>query len=167
MPTRRYKRTIKSDVGQVKSSETTSDVSETPEPRKLEHDAAVTKSPLEIPLSTRMLNHEMVENEDNFTEAPWQQEQTGQTFFELEIRGYCLLQNARLSQEERQMVLAGTRKDTVYTAIVTQLRGAWDDQDLFEEARALERAARFNLPKPTQNGMLNRLRTVSRVMQPS
>ena len=54
--------------------------------------------------------YEMVENEDTFTEAPWQQEQTGQTFFELEIRGYCHLQNARLSQEEGQMVLAGTRK---------------------------------------------------------
>ena len=32
--------------------------------------------------------HEMVEDEDTFTEAPWRQEQTGQTFFELEIRGY-------------------------------------------------------------------------------
>ena len=28
------------------------------------------------------------------------------------------------------MVLAGTRNDTEYTAIVTQLRSAWDDQDL-------------------------------------
>ena len=72
----------------------------------------------------------MVEYEDIFTEAPWQQEQTGQTFFEKEIRGYRLLQNARLSREERQMVLAGTRNDTEYTTIVTQLRSAWDDQDL-------------------------------------
>ena len=31
-------------------------MSETPETRKLEHDAAITKPPLEIPLSTRMLN---------------------------------------------------------------------------------------------------------------
>ena len=31
--------------------------------------------------------YEMVEDEEIFTEAPWQQEQTGQTFFELEIRG--------------------------------------------------------------------------------
>ena len=52
--------------------------------------------------------YEMVEDEDAFVEAPWRQEQTGQTFFELEIRGYRLLQNARLSREERQMVLAGT-----------------------------------------------------------
>ena len=44
--------------------------------------------------------YEMVEDEDMFTEAPWQQEQTGQTFLELEIRGYRLLQNARLSREE-------------------------------------------------------------------
>ena len=66
--------------------------------------------------------YEMVEDEDTFTEAPWQQEQMGQTFFALEIRGYRLLQNARLSREERQMVLAGTRNDTEYTAIVTQLR---------------------------------------------
>ena len=72
----------------------------------------------------------MVEDEDAFTEAPWRQEQSGQTFFELEIRGYRLLQNARLSREERQMVLAGTRNDTENTAIVTQLRGAWDDEDL-------------------------------------
>ena len=77
----------------------------------------------------------MVEDEDIFTEAPWQQEQTGQTFFELEIRGYRLLQNAHLSREERQMVLAGTRNDTGYTAIVTQLRSAWDDQDLRDRDR--------------------------------
>ena len=112
----------------------------------------------------------MVEEEDIFTEAPWQQEQTGQTFFELEIRGYRLLQNARLSREERQMVLAGTKNDTEYTTIVTQLRCAWDDKTSVtetEEARALERAARFILPKLTQNGMLHRLRTVSRVMPPN
>ena len=42
----------------------------------------------------------MVEDEDHFTEAPWRQEQTGQTFFELEIRGYRLLHNARLSLEK-------------------------------------------------------------------
>ena len=70
--------------------------------------------------------YEMVEDEDAFVEAPWRQEQTGQTFFELEIRGYGLLQNARL---------AGTRNDTEYTAIVTQLRSAWDDQDLRERDR--------------------------------
>ena len=79
--------------------------------------------------------YEMVEDEDTFTKAPWRQEQTGQTFFELEIRGYRLLQNARLSREERQMVLAGTRNDTEYTAIVTQLSSAWDDQDLRERDR--------------------------------
>ena len=42
------------------------------------------------------------------------------------------------------MVSAGTRNDTEYTAIVTRLRSAWDDEDLRErdrEARALERAA--------------------------
>ena len=33
------------------------------------------------------------------------------------------------------MVLAGTRNDTEYTAIVTQLRSAWDDQDLGERDR--------------------------------
>ena len=79
--------------------------------------------------------YEMVEDEDAFVVAPWRQEQTGQTFFELEIRGYRLLQNARLSREERQMFLAGTRNDTEYTAIVTQLRSAWDDQDLRERDR--------------------------------
>ena len=77
----------------------------------------------------------MVEDEDIFTEAPWQQEQTGQTFFELEIGGYRFLQNARLSREERQMVLAGTRNDTECTAIVTQLRSAGDDHDLRDRDR--------------------------------
>ena len=79
--------------------------------------------------------YEMVEDEDTFIEAPWRQEQIGQTFFELEIRGYRLLQTARLSREERQMVLAGTRNDTEYTATVTQLRSAWDDQNLRERDR--------------------------------
>ena len=78
---------------------------------------------------------ETVEDEDILTEARWQQEQTGQTFFELEIRGYRLLQNARLSREERQMVLTGTRNDSEYAAIVTQLRSAWDDQDLRDRDR--------------------------------
>ena len=59
--------------------------------------------------------YEMFEDEDTFTEAPWRQEETGQTLFEVEIRGHRLLQNARLSREERQMVLAGTRNDTEYT----------------------------------------------------
>ena len=92
--------------------------------------------------------YEMVEDEDTFGEAPWRHEQTGQTFFDLEIRGCRLLQNARLSREERQMpkctslsreerqmVFAGTRNDTEYTAIVTQLRSAWDDQDLCDRDR--------------------------------
>ena len=46
----------------------------------------------------------MVEDEDALVEAPWRQEQTGQTFFELEIRGHRLLQSARLS-----LVLETTR----------------------------------------------------------
>ena len=63
--------------------------------------------------------YEVVEDEDTFTEAPWRQEQTGQTFFELEFREYRLLQIAPLSGEERQKVLAGTRNDTEHSAIVT------------------------------------------------
>ena len=70
--------------------------------------------------------YEMVEYEDTFTEAPWRQEQTGQTFFEKETWGYRLPQNARHSGQERQMVLAGTSNDTEYEAVVTG------------EARALE-----------------------------
>ena len=35
--------------------------------------------------------YEVAEDEDTFTEAPWRQEQSGQTFFELEIREYRLL----------------------------------------------------------------------------
>ena len=101
-------------------------MSETRETRSLEHDVTIIKSPLETPVYSEA-EYEMVEDEDTFTEAPWRQEQTGQTLFELEIRGYRLLQNARLSREERQMVLAGTRNDTEYTAIVAELRNAWDD----------------------------------------
>ena len=102
-------------------------MSGTPEPRKLEHDVAVIQVPSGNSSVYSDAECEMVEDEVIFTEASWQQEQTGQTFFELEIQGYRLLQNARLSWEERQMVLAGTRNDTEYTAIVTQLRSAWDD----------------------------------------
>ena len=43
--------------------------------------------------------YEMVGYEGTFMEAPWQQEQTGRTFFELEIRGRRLLQNARVSRK--------------------------------------------------------------------
>ena len=41
--------------------------------------------------------YEVVEDEDTFIEAPWRHGQTGQTFFELEIRGYRL---ARISLEK-------------------------------------------------------------------
>ena len=129
------------------------------------HDHRATSG--EPPLSALRLNTRWSKDEDTFIEAPWRQEQTGQTFFKLEIGRYRLLQNARLSQEERQMVWAGTRNDTEYTTIVTQLRGARDDQDLRERDRggkSFERAARFILQKPTLNGMLNKLRTASRVM---
>ena len=74
----------------------------------------------------------MVEDEDAFVEAPWRQEQTDQTFFELEIRGYRLLQcdqDLRVSETE--------------------------------EARVLERAAQFILQKPTLNGLLSKLHTAS------
>ena len=78
--------------------------------------------------------YEMVEDEDAFVEAPWRQEQTGQTFFELETRGYRLVQNVSLEKSDRWSWL-GTRNDTEYTAILTQLRSAWDDQDLRERDR--------------------------------
>ena len=41
----------------------------------------------------------------------------------------AFFQNVRLSREEQRMVLAGTN-GTESEAVVTQLRGAWDDQDL-------------------------------------
>ena len=116
------------------------------------------------------------ENSSVFSDAEYEmvedgrQEETGQTFFELENRGFRLLRNARLSREEPQMVLAGTRNDTEYPAIVhscVALGMTKTSVTETEEARALEMAARFILPKLTQNGMLNRLRTVSRVMPPS
>ena len=136
MLTRRYKRTIKSDVGHRRShrrlhreraARFPRDDRRPPTCPKLPRrenwstTPRVTKSPQEIPVYSDA-EYEMVEDENTFTEAPWRQEQTGQTFFESEIRRYRLLQNARLSREERQMVLAGTRNDTEYTAIVTKLR---------------------------------------------
>ena len=149
MPTRRYKRTIKSDVDRrfrrVRNS------------RAVKTGARRRGHP--VPLVYSDAEFEMVEDEDIFTVAPWQQDQTGQTFFELEIRGYRLLQNARLSREERQVVLAGN-SCAAFGMTTTSVSET-------EEERALERAARFILSKPTQNGMLKRLRTVSRVTQPS
>ena len=138
-------------------------------PEKQEHDAAVTQSPLEIPLSTRMLNRTCSKTRTLSQRHLGDKNKLVRLSWSWKFGRYRLLQNARLSREERQMVLVGTRNDTEYTAIVTHLRGAWDDQPMTEteEARALEKAARFILSKPTQNGMLNRLRTVSRVMQPS
>ena len=59
-----------------------------PETRKLEHLAEPTKSYLEIPRPTRTQKHEMMEDEDTFTKAPWRHEQIGQTVFVQEIRGY-------------------------------------------------------------------------------
>ena len=110
-------------------------MSETPEVKNLEYDVTTIEPHLSIPLSALMLNTKWSKT---IVEAPWQQEQTGQTFFEMEIRRYRLLQNARLCREERQMVLAGTRNDTAHTAIVAQLRSAWDDQDLRERDRGGE-----------------------------
>ena len=66
--------------------------------RELENDAAVTKLPLEIPVYSNA-EYEMFEDKNTFTEALWQQEKIGQTFFELGIREDRLLQNARLSHK--------------------------------------------------------------------
>ena len=74
-------------------------MSEIPEVRNLEHDVTAIEPPLSTPVCSEA-EYEMIKDEDAFVEAPWRQEQTGQTFFELEIRGYRLLQNARLSREE-------------------------------------------------------------------
>ena len=66
------------------------------------------------------------------------EELDAQGFFEAEIRGYRLLQNARLSREERQMVLAGTLNDTDYNSVVTQLRSSWEDHDLRDHDRGMK-----------------------------
>ena len=111
---------------------------------------------------------ETVEDEDTFIEAPWRQEQTGRTFFELEIRGYRLLQNACLSRQERQMVLAGTRnvhgahQQSWHSCVVLGMTKTSVNET--QEGRPLKRTARFILQKPTLNGMLNKLRTASWVM---
>ena len=139
-------------------------MSETPEVRNLEYDVTtIEPTPGNSSVCSEAEN-EMVEDEDALVEAPWRQEQTGQTFFELELRGYRLLQNARFSREERQMVLAGTRNDTEYTAIAQWLGMTKTSVNETEEARVLERAAQFILQKPTLNGMLSKLHTASREM---
>ena len=101
-------------------------MSETPETRKLEHDAAITKPPLEIPLSTRMLNtkwsktrtlsqrHRGDKNKPVRLSSSWKGGDTA--FSKMHVS----------HKKKRQMVLAGKRNDTEYTAIVTRLRGAWD-----------------------------------------
>ena len=110
-------------------------MSETPETRHLERGVTVVKSPLETPLSTLRLNTRWSKTRTRLQRHRGDKNKLVRLSFELEIRGYRLLQNARVSREERQMVLAGTRNDMEYTAIVTQLRGALDDQDLFERDR--------------------------------
>ena len=75
-------------------------MSETLEVRNLEYDVTIIEPPLSTPLSAEA-EYDLVEDEDAFVEAPWRQEQTGQTFFELELRGYRLLPNARLSLSRR------------------------------------------------------------------
>ena len=104
MPTRRYKRTVREQRAFLEMTEALRRVRNS---RAEKTGARRRGHP--VPSGNSSVNseaeHEMVEDENIFTEAPWQQEQTGQTFFELEIRGYRLLQNARLSREERQMFL--------------------------------------------------------------
>ena len=74
-------------------------------------------------------------DEENGRIDPSSRQKTGQTCFEQEIRVYRLISNARLSREARQMVLAGTRHDTEYGPVVTQLRSAWDDWDFRDRDR--------------------------------
>ena len=98
-------------------------MSGTPEMRNLEYDVTIIEPPLETPLSALRLK------------TRWSRLRT---FFH---SGTVATGTDRsdfrtsLSREERQMVLAGTRNDTEYTAIVTQLRGAWYDQDLRDRDR--------------------------------
>ena len=73
------------------------------------------------------VDFEMVDEEEGRTDSSSRRE-TGQTFIELEIRGNRLLQNARQSRQERQMVSPGRRKDTQNGTVVTKLRRAGDDQ---------------------------------------
>ena len=101
-------------------------------------------------------DYEMVEYEDTFTEAPWRQKQTGQTFFEKGNMGipafYRML--VSLDKSDRWYWLEPAN-DTEYEAVVTG------------EARALEkRVARFILPKLKTSGLLNRSLTASRVVEP-
>ena len=59
--------------------------------------------------------YEMVEDEEAFVEAPWRQEQTGQTFFELEIWRYQLLQNARLSRRATDCLGGNWKRHVVHS----------------------------------------------------
>ena len=112
--TRKYRRITKSDEDQEKSSETIvreqRAFRDMTEALRRVRNSQIEKSGLPRPdhratsVNSSVCSeaeYEMVEDEDAFVEAPWRQVQTGQTFFELEIWGYRLLQNARLSLSRR------------------------------------------------------------------
>ena len=62
------------------------------------------------------------------------------------------------------MVLAGTRNDTEHTAVVTQLRSAWDDQDLRDRDRGSESFGKGRTVHFAEADTEYRLLTVSRVI---
>ena len=109
-------------------------MSETPETRNLEHDVTIIKSPLETPLSTLRLNTRWSKTRTRLQRHRGDKTKLVRLSLSWKF-GDLDFSKLHVSREERQMVLAGTRNDMENTAIVTQLRSAWDDQDLRERDR--------------------------------
>ena len=99
--------------------------------------------------------YEMVEYEDTFTEAPWRQKQTGQTFFEKGNMGI---------PPSTECSSLWTRA-TDGTGWNQQRHGVRSCCDRGGKSFG-KRVARFILPKLKTSGLLNRSLTASRVVEP-
>ena len=94
--------------------------------RRLREDRRARRPPVEALGRQQAEGLEELDGEASRTEA----EEGDLGFLESEMRGYRILQNSRLSREERQMVLAGTQNDTEYDSVVAQLRAACSGRQL-------------------------------------
>ena len=120
MHTRRYKRTIKSDErpGEVIGDYFVRDQRAFREmTKKLEHDVAVTSSLWKFIGPSRMLNTRWSRMRTFSQRHRGNKKQTGQTLFELEIRGYRLLQNCTSSHEksDRWFLLDNKKRHGVHS----------------------------------------------------
>ena len=73
-------------------------MSGTPEMRNLEYDVTIIEPPLETPVCSEAESEMVGRRKTRLQMHRGDKNKPGQTFFELEIRRYRLLQNARLSR---------------------------------------------------------------------